>query len=150
MSKLLGLSRYLALIAVIGSLLASVAAYIYGFIKVVNIILKLFATAFGDEVVTISFIELMDTFLIATALLIFAIGIYELFVGDLDMPEWLVIKDFNGLKIKLSGVIILVLAVTFLKHLVEWKDPQGTLFFGAAIAVVGAMLIAFNRAGNDH
>lgn len=31
--------------------------------------------------------------------------------------------------------------------LVEWKDPQGTLFFGIAVAVVSAYLIAFSHYG---
>jgi uncharacterized protein (TIGR00645 family) len=145
MQALIGKTRYLALIAVVGALIASVAAYIAGFINTIQVVIGLFTSALTDEEVNISFIELMDTFLIATALLIFAVGLYELFVGDLNMPEWLVIHDFNGLKVKLSGVIILVLAVTFLKHLVKWEDPQGTLFFGLATAVVAGMLILFNR-----
>lgn len=148
MQSLIEKTRYLALIAVFGALIASIAAYIYGFVKTINIILQLINSAFNDEVVNISFIELMDTFLIATALLIFAIGIYELFIGDLNMPEWLVIHDFNGLKVKLSGVIVLVLAVTFLKHLVKWEDAQDTLFFGIATALVAGVLILFNRSEN--
>jgi uncharacterized protein (TIGR00645 family) len=145
MQSLIEKTRYLALIAVVGALIASVAAYIAGFINTLQVIIGFVTSALDDEEVNISFIELMDTFLIATALLIFAVGIYELFVGDLNMPEWLVIHDFNGLKVKLSGVIILVLAVTFLKHLVKWEDPQGTLFFGLATAVVAGVLILFNR-----
>lgn len=143
--SLMDKTRYLALIAVAGSLVASIAAYIYGFVKTINIIWELIQSAFHDEAISISFIELMDTFLIATALLIFAIGMYELFIGDLDMPNWLEIHDFNGLKVKLSGVIILVLAVTFLKHLVDWQDPMGTFLLGAATALVAAVLILFNR-----
>jgi uncharacterized membrane protein YqhA len=89
----------------------------------------------------------MDVFLIATALLIFAIGLYELFIGDVPMPKWLVIHDLHDLKAKLGSVIILVLAVTFLKHLVEWKDPQGTLYFGLAVTLVSASLIVFGHFG---
>src|SRR5687768_7706105 len=105
MQALVEKTRYLALIAVAGALIAAIAAYVYGFVKTINIIVELIRSSFNDEVVNISFIELMDTFLIATALLIFAIGTYELFIGDLNMPEWLQIHDFNGLKVKLSGVI---------------------------------------------
>jgi uncharacterized membrane protein YqhA len=140
MQALVEKTRYLALIAVAGALIAAIAAYLYGFVKTINIILELIRSSFNDEVVNISFIELMDTFLIATALLIFAIGTYELFIGDLNMPD--------GLKVKLSGVIILVLAVTFLKHLVKWEDAQDTLFFGIATALVAGVLILFNRSEN--
>jgi hypothetical protein len=42
----------------------------------------------------------------------------------------------------------MVMAIIFLKHLVLWEDPQGTLFFGLAVAVVAAVLIAFNQTGD--
>ncbi|MFN3481050.1 MAG: hypothetical protein ACK415_11810 [Thermodesulfovibrionales bacterium] len=40
------------------------------------------------------------------------------------------------------------MAVTFLKHLVEWNDPQAILFNGIAIALVSASLIAFSQFGD--
>ena len=42
----------------------------------------------------------------------------------------------------IATVIILVMGITFLKHLVEWSDPQGTLYFGIAVAAVSGALIA--------
>ncbi|MCL4476091.1 MAG: YqhA family protein [Nitrospirae bacterium] len=89
----------------------------------------------------------MDTFLIATALFIFAVGMYELFIKDVSLPQWLVIRNLHDLKVRLSSVIILVMTVIFLEHLVEWKDPQATLFYGIAVAVVSASLIAFSHFG---
>ena len=71
----------------------------------------------------------MDIFLIATVLFIFAMGMYELFIEKINLPEWLIINNLHDLKAKLSSVIILVMGITFLKHLVEWTDPQGTLYF---------------------
>jgi uncharacterized membrane protein YqhA len=91
----------------------------------------------------------MDIFLIATMLFIFALGMYELFIDNVNLPEWLIIRNLHDLKVKLSSVIILVMCITFLKHLVEWKDPQGTLFFGVAIAVVTVSLIAFGYFGGQ-
>jgi uncharacterized membrane protein YqhA len=37
-----------------------------------------------------------------------------------------------------------VLAVTFLEHLMAWKDPHDTLYFGIAISLVSASLVAFS------
>lgn len=82
-------------------------------------------------------------------LYIFALGMYELFIGSVNLPEWLIIRNLHDLKVKLSSVIILVMCITSLKHLVEWKDPQGTLFFGIAIAVVTVALIAFGYFGGE-
>lgn len=147
MEKILEKSKNLILIATISSLIASFAAFAWGAFKTVMVILNLFVSHGKDPVAAIALIELMDTFLIATALFIFSVGMYELFIKDINLPEWLVIHNLHDLKAKLGSVIILVMAVTFLKHLVEWNDPQGTLFYGIAIALVSASLIAFSLFG---
>ncbi len=100
-----------------------------------------------DPYAAISLIEVMDAFLIATALVIFAVGLYELFIRDISLPESLAIHNLHDLKAKLASIIVLVVVVTFLRHLVEWQDPQGTLYFGVAVAVVSAALIAFGHFG---
>ncbi len=146
MEKILEKSKNLILVAV-SLLVASVVAFLWGAVKTITIILNLVISYGKESLVAISLIELMDTFLIATALFIFAVGMYELFIKDINLPEWLVIHNLHDLKAKLGSVIILVMAVTFLKHLVEWKDPQGTLFYGIAIAIVSASLIAFSHVG---
>ncbi|MDI6728007.1 MAG: YqhA family protein [Thermodesulfovibrionales bacterium] len=150
MEKILEKSKNLILIAVVSSLVASVAAFLWGAVKTVAVIAEIITSYGKDPRAAISLIGLMDTFLIATALLIFAVGMYELFIKDISLPEWLIIRNLHDLKVKLSSVIILVMAVIFLEHLVEWKDPQGTLFYGIAVAVVSASLIAFSYfGGND-
>jgi uncharacterized membrane protein YqhA len=55
------------------------------------------------------------------------------------------LHGLHDLKARLSSIVILVMAVAFLEHLVEWKDPQGTLLLGAAVALVSAVLIAFSK-----
>ena len=144
MEKILEKSKYLVLIAVISLLLASLAAFLWGAIKTLNIIIDLVISQGRYPFAAISLIELMDTFLIATALFIFSVGLFELFIKNLNIPQWLIIHNLYDLKTKLSSIIILVMAVTFLKHLVEWKDPQGILFYGISIALVSAVLIAFS------
>jgi uncharacterized membrane protein YqhA len=144
MEKLLEKSKNLIMIAVVSLLVASVVAFLWGAVKTITIILNLVISYGKEPLVAISLIELMDTFLIAVALFIFAVGMYELFIKDINFPNWLVIHNLHDLKAKLGSVIILVMAVTFLKHLVEWRDPQGTLFYGIAVAIVSASLIAFS------
>lgn len=147
MVKLLEKSKNLILIAVVFSLIASVAAFLLGAVKTVSIITSLVASYGKDPLAAIALIELMDIFLIATALFIFSLGIYELFIADLDLPDWLEIHNLHDLKAKLGSVVVLVMAVTFLKHLVEWKDPLGTMYFAIAVGVVAAALIAFSHFG---
>ena len=38
--------------------------------------------------------------------------------------------------------IVLVVVVKFVERLVKWEDPSGIVFYGLAIAVVSAVLIA--------
>jgi uncharacterized membrane protein YqhA len=137
------------LIAVASTLLASVIGFLWGLTKTFTVIINLIQCYGKDPFAAIELIELMDIFLIATILFIFALGMYELFIGSVNLPDWLIIRNLHDLKVKLSSVIILVMCITFLKHLVEWQDPQGTLFFGLAIAVVTVSLIAFGYFGGE-
>jgi len=146
--KLLEKSNYLVLIAVFSSLLASVAAFVWGAVKSVKVIIDIIVNIGSEFNFTVPLIEVMDIFLIATVLFIFSLGMYELFIGKLSLPQWLVIKNLHDLKVKLSSVVIMVMGIHFLKHLVEWQDPQGTLFFGLSVAVVSAALIAFSYIGS--
>ena len=147
MKILIEKSKNLILIAVASSLLASAIAFILGMIKILTILTNLVMSYGKDPFAAIELIELMDIFLIATVLFIFSLGMYELFIDSVNLPEWLIIRNLHDLKVKLSSVIILVMSITFLKHLVEWENPQGTFFFGLAIAVVTVSLIAFGYFG---
>lgn len=96
-------------------------------------------------------IALLDAFLLAIVLYIFAVALYELFIGEIKVPPWLVIRNLDDLKLKLVSVIILVMAVTFLEHLVQWEKPLETLMFGAATALVLSSLILYMRtSGTGH
>ncbi len=147
MKRLIEKSKNLILIAVASSIIASAAGFIYGFIKTISVIID-FVYSYGqDPLGAIALVEIMDIFLLATVLFIFAMGMYELFIERIELPEWLIINNLHDLKVKLSSIIILILGITFLKHLVEWKDPAGTLFFGFAAAIVSVSLIAFGYYG---
>jgi len=150
LKTLLKQSRYLVIIAVLSCLAAALGAFAWGAFKTWHALLFLVETGGKDPLGAVKFIELMDAFLIATALLIFAIGLYELFVEDIEMPGWLVIHSLHDLKAKLASVIVLVMAVNFLAHLAEWNDARETLEFGLAVAVVSAALIAYGHFGEKE
>src|SRR5512139_2027206 len=102
---LLERSRYLIVIAVLACLAAALAAFGWGAFKAWHAVSSLVESGGKDPLGAIKFIELMDTFLIATALLIFAVGLYELFVEDVALPGWLTIHSLHDLKAKLASVI---------------------------------------------
>lgn len=87
--------------------------------------------------------EILEINLIAVILFISAIGLYLLFWKDIRVPAWLAINDVNQLKEKLVGILITVMGVTFLEHILEWTDPQGTLMFGVAIALIITTLVFY-------
>lgn len=147
MKGILERSRYLAIIGVISLLLASFAAFIWGTIRTVSATLLVIRTLGNDVSITVELIEIIDTFLIATAILIFAASLYELFIGKLDMPGWMLAHDLYELKAKLSSMIVLVMGVKFLQKLIEVKDATELMHRGIATAVVMAVLIAFGYFG---
>ncbi len=147
MKAILEKSRYLAIIGVISLLIAALAAFGWGTLKTISTTLLVIQSAGRDRAITIDLIEIVDSFLIATAILIFAASLYELFIGDINLPEWMLAHNLYDLKAKLSSMIVLVMAVKFLGKLEEVKDAQELLQTGIAISVVSAVLIAFGYFG---
>jgi len=147
MNKFLASTRYLAVIGVVALLVAALAAFGWGVVLTMDAVILIAASLGHAAGITIALVEIVDAFLIATTLLLFSLGIYELVVGDLPLPEWMQIHNLHDLKSKLGGLLVLVMAVKFLEKLAEWKNGQETLFFALAIAVVGAVLIAFSVFG---
>jgi len=140
-------SRYLAIIGVVSLLIAALAAFAWGTLKTVTATLLVIRSAGRDAGITLELIEIVDIFLIATAILIFAASLYELFIGELNLPEWMLAHNLYDLKGKLSSMIVLVMAVKFLGKLQETKDTEALLQTGIAISVVSAVLIAFGYFG---
>ena len=147
MKKFLASTRYLAVIGVVALLLAALAAFGWGVVLTVDAVILIAASLGHAAGITIALVEIVDAFLIATTLLLFSLGIYELVVGDLPLPDWMQIHNLHDLKSKLGGLLVLVMAVKFLEKLAEWKNGQETLFFALAIGVIAAVLIAFSVFG---
>ncbi|HQV29516.1 MAG TPA: YqhA family protein [Thermoflexales bacterium] len=145
MKRILESSRYVVLIAVISMLVAAIATFLWGAFHTVVLVGKLIASP-SDAGLIVPIVQLMDLFLLGTVLLVFALGLYELFIQKLALPEWLIIDDLKKLKGKLSDVVILIIGIKFLEKLIESKNAQDTLMNGIAGAVVIGALVLFNFA----
>jgi len=146
--RLLSSTRYLIIVAVAGTFLSALTLIIYGGISVVqqitHTILDGAVSAKGAKSLALGFIENADLFLVATALYIMSLGLYELFIDDtIKLPEWLIIHNLDDLKSKLIGVIVVVMAVIFLGHVVKWHGETEILYLGGAIGIVVAGLTYF-------
>lgn len=149
MAQYLEKCKYIVLIAVFALMVAAAATFLWGGAKTINFLLILFNNNSDESLITLYLLEVVDTFLIGTVLFIFSIGLYDLFIYKLDLPEWLLIDNLSKLKAKLSDVIILFMAVKFLKRLIDGKSAIDTLYVGLAVAVVAGVLILFNRVSTE-
>lgn len=88
-------------------------------------------------------------------LIIFGIGIYELFITKIDpvlqkvdgRPSWMQISNIDELKSSLGKVILMVLIVTFFKHSieVEYGNVNDLLKLGFGIVMIALALYITNR-----
>jgi uncharacterized membrane protein YqhA len=143
MKRILESARYVVLIAVVSLLVAAIATFLWGAAQTAFLISK-FVAAPTDSSLIVAIVQLLDLFLLGTVLLVFALGLHELFIQKLALPEWLVIDDLKKLKGKLSDVDIIILAIKFLEKLIESKNAQDTHMTGIAVAVVIGGLVLFN------
>ncbi len=99
-----------------------------------------------------SIVEVVDGYLLAAAMLIFAMGLYTLFIapiraGAIGDSRWaLTIRNFDDLKDRLAKVVLLILIVKFFEHALEMSidRPVDLLYMAVAIAPV-ALAIAISH-----
>jgi uncharacterized membrane protein YqhA len=136
-------SRLIVLIAVIASIASAVVLIAFGTMDI-YVVIKLVGKALGnhDEFAAIQYkvlstiVSAMDLYLIATVLLIFGLGLYELFINKIDRIEFdesssgiLKIHSLDELKAKLLGVIHVVLVVYFFKYALNWSIKQFKTYY---------------------
>ena len=145
MARLLEKSRYLVVIAVVGIAVQALVTYGWAVATTIGFLVDLVRTdAWDDSDTIVELLQVLDLYLIGTVLLITAIGLYELFVGKLDVPAWLVVNDLSQLKSKIVDVIVLVIGIKFLEKLVRVGEPIDVLWYGLGSAAVMGVLIAWN------
>ena len=139
------LAEHSVVVVVIGALalfLTALITFVWGFAKVWSFVDLLLEDGANGSLATVRLLEVIDTYLVGTVVLILAIGLVELFVTPLRLPEWLVIRDLGDLKGKLIDVIQLVAAIKFLEKLVLSEEPLDTLWYALAVSSVILSLLA--------
>ncbi|MDD5180148.1 MAG: YqhA family protein [Gallionellaceae bacterium] len=152
-------SRFVILAAVVGSLFAGFAIFYIATVDVVYLVwhtLHYADPSMADEVrkalhdSTVSHIvEVVDGYLLATVMLIFSLGLYELFISDIDQAHGsrasskiLVINNLDDLKSRLAKVILMIMIVTLFEEALNMKmsAPIDLLYLGGSIALVALAL----------
>lgn len=155
-------TRYLTLLAVFGSLVAAIALFIKGSIIVVDGLIEFFtniASPHYEHMLEI-FVSSVDIFLFAMVLIIFGVGIYELFISKIDpvlqkvdgRPSWMQVNNVDDLKSSLGKVILMVLIVTFFKHSieVEYGNVNDLLKLGVGITLIALALFITHKSHSHH
>jgi uncharacterized membrane protein YqhA len=150
--RLLISSRYLVYVAILGCLAASLGLLVYEALVIASSLID--AVTQGTispkfaKTLAVGLIEAVDVFLIAIAVYIISLGLYSLFVDDtLPLPEWLKVHSLDDLKANLVSMVIVVLAVLFLREAVAWDGSRDLLALGAALALMIFMLTQFLKKG---
>ncbi|HQR52722.1 MAG TPA: YqhA family protein [Burkholderiales bacterium] len=146
--RVLASSRYIVLIAVVGTFVASCVLLVYEALVVAQAVVRIIGegeiSPQGAKVIAIGLIEAVDVFLIAIAVYIISLGLYALFIDDkLPLPRWLEVHDLEDLKANLVSIVIAVLAVLFLREAVAWDGERDLLKFGAVLGLIIAALTFF-------
>jgi uncharacterized membrane protein YqhA len=145
-ARIISSSRFLIIIAVIGTFFAASALLVYGAYSTIGIVGSVFGNigAIKGKQLLLNVIELIDLFLLSTVFYVIAVGLYELFIQDnLPLPAWLEFHTLDDLKDKLVAVIIVALAVLFLGQVIAWDGQRELLGYGVAVALVIASLTYF-------
>lgn len=143
-------AKYIMVLLVLGLMVSTVGAFIWALFETGTTIITLFTNYKGTSSTIAAFVQLLDIYLIVAVLYIFAMAMYELFVGEIKLPSWLVIHNFDELKALLSNVVILILGVSFLKYFLERNDPISTLLYAVSAAVISLALIQYRHHGGGN
>jgi uncharacterized membrane protein YqhA len=153
MARVLSATRYLVLLGVVACALGALLCFIGALAQLALVAAQAFAgldTAEEIKALTVNEIFLADVSLIATALFLVAVGLYELFISKIDFPVGVTVASLDDLKDKLLGVIVVALAVTFLAQITTWDGKTDLLSYGVSIALVVLALGAFTYFRRDR
>jgi uncharacterized membrane protein YqhA len=140
--RILGTSRFLVILAVLGTFITSATLQIFGLLRVVALVVDLIQsgelTAAASKSLIADTVGIIDIFLIGTVMFVISAGLYQLFVSpNIPLPGWLQIKSLDDLKENLTEVIVVALLVAFLSPAIEWTSGDVTILaLGLAIAAV--------------
>jgi uncharacterized membrane protein YqhA len=162
-------SRFVILSAVVGSLLAGFAIFYMATVDVIFLFqhaLHYADSSMTDEArkalhdSTVSHIvEVVDGYLLATVMLIFSLGLYELFISDIDQAHGskasskiLVINNLDDLKSRLAKVILMIMIVTLFEEALNMHIalPIDLVYMGASIALIALALYLTHAADAGH
>ncbi len=124
-------SRYLALIGVFGLLAGALLSFFYGAYKTVEAFKETILDYASSDYKLIVLFDCLDSFLVAIALLVISISVYELFIRKLDVPDWMIVQNLSELEAKFGFVIVPSSPSSFCKNCFL-QNPRSKRFITAS------------------
>jgi uncharacterized membrane protein YqhA len=155
--RLLWNSRLITIVAVIASLVVALIMFYVATTDVGYLIRAVVQYAsLPDEArehlhasIVAHIAEIVDGYLFAQILIIFALGLYELFISKIDAvetspiaPRVLLIRTLDDLKDRLAKVVFLILIVRYFQYALEAtvSAPIDLLYLAIGIALIAVSL----------
>lgn len=150
-------ARLIIIVPVLASLLAAIGILLLSAVNTLLLIERMFGYLYltaeqqleQQALILSDVVGVVDQYLIVAILVIFADGLYELFIGNIKVaensivgPRVLVIRSLDDLKDKLVSVVLVILVVKFFQQALKMKyeTPTDLLLLAGGIAAVGAAL----------
>jgi uncharacterized membrane protein YqhA len=163
--RLLWQSRLVVLLAVVASVAVSLAMFFLATVDAVYVVGHLWGYASPGlaeaaraelRATTVAHVvEIVDGYLLGAVLLIFGLGLYELFISKIDVAKdsetssnVLLIESLDDLKVRLAKVILMILIVRFFEHVISvtFDTPLSLLYLAGGIALIGLALYLSHKA----
>lgn len=136
--------RGMMLIAIVGIFVLSAALLAFALYDIANAIVSLLQGRLEEKRLLLEAIEAVDLFLIITVMHVVAIGLYQLYIEErIPIPAWLRVETIDDLKVKLAGVVVVVLAVFYLGRVITGDNALNLLYLGAGVGIIIVALAAF-------
>jgi uncharacterized membrane protein YqhA len=160
-------SRFIILLAVIFGLVGAISLFTVASFDVYETAGKVFMTYYNHEhsenfhqEVVGGVIGAVDLYLIGVVMLLFAFGLYELFISNIDAAredgskenKILSIQSLDQLKDKISKVIVMVLVVTFFQKVghTEFAGALEMMYLAISITAISVGLYFLSKVGHHH
>ena len=161
--RLLWGSRLIVLLAVVASMLVAMGMFFVSTVDVIGLMGHMlhYPATYGAErlelrsTIVAHVVEVVDGYLLAAIMLIFALGLYELFISRIAAAEGsefaarlLLIRSLDDLKDRLAKVVLLILVVKFFEYALQlsFKTPLDLLYLAIGTALVsGALYLSHGK-----
>jgi uncharacterized membrane protein YqhA len=167
--RILWNTRFIVVVAVVACLFTSVAMFFIATIDVTRLphtVIEYMSPVLSTEErhhlynrTVADVAGIIDAYLFATIMLIFALGLYELFVSKIEAAEnsefaerILLVRSLDDLKDRLAKVIFLILIVKYFEYALDQTvhTSLDLLMLAVGIALIALAIFLTRAAKGDH